>query len=95
MTFIIVLLIASLIICVAYLFRKFLWYITWFLFGIAMLGLPVMFLDLDIGLSMLIYGLVFLVTTWLVISASAAIVAFVALPVSILVGFFKSLFRIR
>jgi hypothetical protein len=95
MTFIILLLIASLIIGVAYWLRKFLWYITWFLFGLAMLGLPVMFIDLEIGLSMLVYGLCIFLGTWLVIYASAAIVAFVAVPLAILVAFFKSVFRIR
>jgi hypothetical protein len=92
MTFIIVLLIASLIIGVAYWLRKFLWYISWFLFGLAMLGLPTMFVDLGIGLSMLIYGLTFLVVTWLVISTSAAIVSFVALPITILVNLFRRIF---
>ena len=92
MTFIIVLLIASLIIGVAYWLRKFLWYISWFLFGLAMLGLPAMFVDLGIGLSMLIYGLTFLVVTWLVISTSAAIVSFVIIPVTILVNLFRRIF---
>jgi len=95
MTFIIVLLAASIIIGIAYCLRKFLWYITWFLFSLAMLGLPAMFIDLEIGLSMIIYGLVILLGTWLVIYASAAIVAFVAIPIAILVAFFKSIFKIR
>ena len=95
MTFIILLLIASLIIGTAYWLRKFLWYISWFLFGLAMLGLPTMFIDLEIGLVMLIYGLAFLIVTWLTIWASGAVVAFVAIPIAIIVGLFKSLFRIR
>jgi hypothetical protein len=61
----------------------------------ALLGIPAMFMDLEIGLSMIIYGLVILLGTWIVIYASAAIVGIVALPVSILIAFFKSVFRIR
>ena len=95
MTFIIVLFLSSLIIGVAYWLRRFVLYITWFLFGLAMLGLPAMFIDLEIGISMIIYGLVILLGTWLVIYASAAIVAFVAIPIAILVAFFKSIFKIR
>jgi len=95
MTFIIVLFLSSLIVAIAYWLRRFVFYISWFLFGVAMLGLPVMFIDLEIGLSMLVYGLGIFVGTWLLIYASAAIVAFVAVPLAILVAFFKSVFRIR
>jgi len=95
MTFIIVLFLSSLIIGVAYLLRKFLWYITWFLTGLTLLGLPTMFVDVEIGLSMIIYGLFILLGTWLTIWASGAVVAFVAVPLAILVAFFKSVFRIR
>ena len=94
MTFLLVLFCATVIFLVAYWLRKFLFHIMWFLLVIALLGLPVLFLDLHIGMGMISYSLAIMAVTCVTILVSTAIVGLVAAPLLLLRSLFKRIFGI-
>jgi len=94
MTFIIVLFYASIFLLVAYWLRKALLYIMWFLLGLGLLGLPVMLVDLDIGLGMVSYSVAIMAVTCVTVLVSVAIVGLVAAPLLLLRSLFKRIFGI-